>query len=116
MRKAGLLIAAILLIGAAAGLWPFLHPHPTKRPHSVTLTWHAAADSPGSKVVSYNVYRSTSSEGPYARVASAVPGLSYKDELVNPGVTYYYVVKSVDDSGRESRPSEAVTVTVPGSR
>lgn len=113
MKKAGLLIAAILLIGGAAGLWPFLHP--SKGPHSVTLTWHAAVDSPGSKVASYNIYRSTSSGGPYARVANQVLGLSYKDELVNPGVRYYYVVKSVDDSGRESRPSEEVSVTVPGS-
>jgi len=113
MRKPGILIAAILLIGSAVALRSFLHQD--KRAHSVTLTWHAAANSPGSKIVSYNVYRSTSSGGPYAKVATSVRGLTYKDELVNPGVTYFYTVRSVDDSGRESPPSEEVKVTVPGS-
>lgn len=112
MRKPGLLIAAVLLLGTAAALLPLLHHG--KRTHSVTLTWHAAPDSAGSKVVSYNIYRSTSSGGPYARVASSVPGLSYKDELVNSGVTYYYVVRSVDAAGRESPSSGEVKVTVPG--
>jgi len=113
MRKPGILIAAILLIASAVALRSFLHHD--KRPHSVTLTWHAAANSRGSKIVSYNIYRSTSSGGPYAKVATSVSGLSYKDELVNPGVTYFYIVRSVDDSGRESPPSGEVKVTVPGS-
>jgi fibronectin type 3 domain-containing protein len=39
--------------------------------------------------------------------------LSYKDENVESGKTYYYVTRSVDAKGNESEDSNATTVVVP---
>ena len=97
------------LDGQPAELYLRRAPHP----HSVTLLWHAPAQSVDPQAVRYNLYRSTSPGGPYTPVASGVQSLTYKDELVNAGVTYYYVVRSVDLSGRESGYSEEVKVTIP---
>jgi fibronectin type 3 domain-containing protein len=111
MRKPGVLILGVLLTGTAVTLGLYLRHAP--HPRSVTLRWNPPAESASAKVVSYNIYRSTSPGGPYAPLASGVQSLTYKDELVNPGVTYYYVVRSVDKSGRESGYSEELKVTIP---
>ena len=112
MKKLGLLLLTILLLGAAVIFFlPSVLHKP--RPHSVTLTWHAPAESAKSKVVSYNVYRSTSEKGASVRVASGVKTLSYHDTAVNAGTTYFYVVRSVDSEGNESPSSEEIKVTVP---
>ena len=103
-------LLAILLV--VFGIFLLLHHRPAG-PHRVTLTWQRAIDSTTARVVSYNVYRSTSRGGPYAKLASGVKAFRFEDELVNPGTTYYYVVKSVDESGRESQPSEEVQAVVP---
>ena len=111
MRKPGVLILGVLLAGTAVSLGVYLRHSP--HPHSVTLRWNPPPDSATSKVVGYNIYRSTSPGGPYAPLASGVPSLTYKDELVKTGVTYYYVIRSVDQSGRESGYSEELKVTIP---
>ena len=111
LRKPGVLVLGIVLLGAAATVELYLRRTP--HPHSVTLRWHAPAESVSPQVVSYNIYRSTSPRGPYTPVASGVQSPTYKDELVNTGVTYYYVVRSVDQSGHESGYSEEVKVTIP---
>ena len=78
--------------------------------HSATLTWTASA----STVSGYNVYRSTVSGGPYTKLdASLVTTTSYKDSTVQAGLTYYYVVTSVDSSGDESADSTQVSAKVP---
>ena len=82
-------------------------------PHRVTLTWdppHATADV---TVVGYNVYRSTTSGGPFVKLASQVPSPPYEDKLVNSGRTYFYVVTAVERSGRESRFSAEVRAVIP---
>ena len=110
VRKLSWLILGALLLGAAATL---LHcPRRPQRAHSVTLTWQPPAATAGAEVVSYNIYRGTLSGGPYAPLASGLHGLTYQDGLVQAGMTYYYVVRSVDAAGRESRPSEEVKATV----
>ncbi len=82
----------------------------TGKGHSVTLTWKASK----SEVMGYNVYRGTSSGGPYSRVNSElVRELTYKDENVPGGRTYYYVTRAVDSNGRESGNSGEITVSVP---
>jgi len=111
LRKPGVLVLGVLLLGAAATVKLYLRRAP--HPHSVTLRWHAPAESVKPQAVSYNIFRSTSPGGPYTPLASGVQSLTYKDELVNGGVTYYYVVRSVDQSGRESGYSEEVKVTIP---
>jgi hypothetical protein len=83
------------------------------QPHWVTLTWQATPNVPGVSVVGYNVYRSTTSAGPFVKLASRVPAPPYEDRLVNHGRTYFYVVTAVDQTGRESRFSTAVQATIP---
>ena len=80
--------------------------------HSVTLTWVASTSS---NVAGYNVYRGTTSGGPYATKVnpSLITGLIYKDTAVLAGQTYYYVATSVDTSGNESAPSTQVAAVIP---
>jgi hypothetical protein len=89
-------------------------PTPTPTPnlpaHSVSISWQVSS-SPG--VVTYNVYRSTTSGGPYTRVGWRVSGASFTDMGVQPGATYFYVVTSVTSSNVESVISSEVKTTVP---
>lgn len=78
--------------------------------HSVTLTWKASK----SAVKGYNVYRGTTSGGSYTKInPDLVPELTYKDQDVPGGTTYYYVTRAVDADGRESVNSSEITVAVP---
>jgi len=78
--------------------------------HAVALSWNA---SPSTNVVSYSMYRSTISGSSYGLAASAIGGLSYLDQSVQTGTTYYYVVTAVDDQGRESSDSRETRVVIP---
>ncbi len=78
--------------------------------HWVSLTWKASTDQ---HVVSYNLYRSNTSGGPYGLAASAITGVVYADQTVQPGQTYYYVTTSVDDQGRESGYSNQTSAIIP---
>ncbi len=78
--------------------------------HTVALSWNA---SPNSHVVSYSMYRSTISGSSYGLAGSAIGGLSYLDQSVQAGTTYYYVVTAVDDEGRESAYSSQTRAVIP---
>jgi fibronectin type 3 domain-containing protein len=53
--------------------------------------------------VSYNIYRATTSGGPYSKIYSTQVGAtSYVDGVVQSAQTYYYVVTAVDSSRNES--------------
>jgi fibronectin type 3 domain-containing protein len=81
--------------------------------HEVQLNWDAPTPT-SDPVVGYNVYRSTSSTSNYALLTSSTDTqTNYDDTTVTSGVTYYYVVKSVDNEGVESPPSNSTSVTVP---
>ena len=78
----------------------------------MTLTWGASTDANGAAVAGYNVYRSTTPSGPYAKVNSPlITNTQYTDSTVQSG-TYYYVVKSLDSDGYESAGTLEMTVTV----
>ena len=80
--------------------------------HSVTLTWTAST----STVVGYNVYRGTTSGGPYVKInTSLITTLTYADTdaTLQSGTTYYYVATSVDSSGDESVNSDEVSALIP---
>jgi hypothetical protein len=78
--------------------------------HSVALSWNAST----STVSGYNVYRSTTSGGGYAKVnASLVSALSYTDSVVQNGTTYYYVTTAVDALGNESTYSNEISAVIP---
>ena len=67
----------------------------------VSLTWSASTGA-----TSYNVKRSTTSGGPYAKVASPT-GISYTDAGLTNGTKYFYVVSAVDSAGESANSSEA---------
>jgi Abnormal spindle-like microcephaly-assoc'd, ASPM-SPD-2-Hydin/Transmembrane protein 131-like N-terminal len=78
--------------------------------HSVALTWNEST----STVAGYNVYCSTVSGGPYAKInSSLVAALNYTDSTVQSGTTYYYVTTAADSSGNESVFSNEVSAAIP---
>lgn len=83
----------------------------TTVPHSVSLSWTASGSA---NVVGYNIYRGTTSGGPYTKLtASPVAGLAYTDTSVQAGQTYYYVATTVDSNNNESAYSTQTQATVP---
>ena len=77
---------------------------------SATIIWEFSL-SPD--VTGYNVYRATTSGGPYA-LLNSVPStaFSYTDNTVQSGQTYYYVITAVA-AGVESVFSNQVTAVIP---
>jgi hypothetical protein len=79
--------------------------------HSVSLTWVASTST---SVTGYNVYRSTTSGGPYTEVnSSLVTETTYTDSTVQAGETYYYVATAVNSQGVQSGDSNQATIAVP---
>jgi hypothetical protein len=77
----------------------------------VSLSWTASSSQ---NVTGYNVYRSTSKPGSYARINSSLdPDTNFTDTTVAPGSTYYYATTSVNTNGQESSYSNQVKVVVP---
>ncbi len=77
----------------------------------VILSW-TASQSPG--IAGYNIYRSTTSGGPYTKINSSLdPNTNYNDLAVQDGVTYYYVTTAVNNQGQESAYSNESSATVP---
>jgi fibronectin type 3 domain-containing protein len=68
----------------------------------VSLTWTA---SPGA--ASYNMYRSTTNGGPYAKIASGIVSTNTTDTGVTNGTTYYYVVTAVNTGGESGYSGQA---------
>ncbi len=83
------------------------------KPHQVVLTWHASVSPEGVSIAGYNVHRSTTPGGPYVKIASKVPALTFTDKLVRRQTTYFYVVTAVDQLERESKYSEELKMDVP---
>jgi hypothetical protein len=79
--------------------------------HSATLNWVASTSS---NLAGYNIYRGTTSGGPYSRVNTAlVLGTTYIDNSVHAGQSYYYVATAVDIMGNESEYSNQATGVIP---
>jgi len=76
----------------------------------ISLSW-----SPSTSAVSgYNIYRSTSSSGPFARLNTALDATtSFVDNSVGAGATYFYATTAVNSSGEESSYSNLAEVNVP---
>lgn len=81
--------------------------------YQVNLAWIAPVTSPD-PVAGYNVYRAPSGTGSY-QLLNSTPNASitYSDTKVQNGLSYDYVVKSVDSSGVESTASNTATVSIP---
>lgn len=79
--------------------------------HTVTLNWSASTSS---NVIGYNIYRSTTSGGSYAKITSApVSATTYTDNNVLAGQAYFYVATAVDINNNESIYSNEAQATVP---
>ncbi|MHA2251010.1 MAG: DOMON domain-containing protein, partial [Candidatus Kariarchaeaceae archaeon] len=72
----------------------------TRGDQQVSLSWTAPGDDGGSTILNYNVYRSTSSTGPWGSTIGTPTGTSFVDSsgLTN-GNTYYYNVTAVNAVG-----------------
>jgi hypothetical protein len=80
----------------------------TIQSYTVSLYWNASTDVSG-----YNVYRSTTSSGTYAKINSALdPSTAYTDSGVTGGATYYYEATAVNSSGQESALSTPPVVAI----
>lgn len=69
------------------------------------LTWKPVLDTDFSH---YRVYRRLSTDNEFQLVADKVTSTSYKDKDLKAGITYFYVVTSVDTKGNESEYSNEV--------
>lgn len=78
--------------------------------HSVALSWTAST----STVSGYNIYRSTTNGSGYLKInAAMVAALTYLDNTIQSGTTYYYVTTAVDGSGNESTNSNQAVAIIP---
>lgn len=78
--------------------------------HAVSLRWNPSS----STVAGYNVYRSTTSGGPFLKINPApAAGTSYLDTAVQGGKTYYYVSTAVSPGGLESKYSGQLQAAIP---
>jgi fibronectin type 3 domain-containing protein len=76
---------------------------------SASVSWGAVS---ASDLAGYNLYRSTTTGGPYTKVnTSLITGTSFGNSGLTNGTTYYYVVRSVDTSGNESGNSNQASAT-----
>ena len=76
-------------------------------PSGIGLAWDAVGGDP--TLYGYEVRRSNTAGGPYTTLALISGVNEYTDEAVAQGVTYYYVVRSVDTSLNRSGPSNEVS-------
>jgi len=84
-------------------------PPPPPGSHTVDLSWSASSTV---GVVSYNIYRSGASAGPYSKIGNAT-ATTFTDSTVQAGQTYFYTLTAVNASNVESATSTPVSATVP---
>jgi len=78
--------------------------------HGVCLSWVAST----STVVGSNVYRGTTTGGPYVKLTATVTANDFfEDTTAAVSTTYFYVVTAVDANGNESSYSNQASVTTP---
>lgn len=76
--------------------------------NEVTLNWNPAATGTG-----YNIYRGTTSGGPYATAAAGVTGTTYTDSSVANGTAYYYVLTTVNGDAESGNSAEVSAIPSP---
>jgi len=84
-------------------------PPPPPGTHTVDLSWTASSTA---GVVSYNIYRSGASAGPYSKIGNST-STTFTDSTVQGGQTYWYTLTAVDGSNVESATSAPVSATIP---
>jgi len=79
---------------------------PGKR--QISLSWNPSSDSGGSGLAGYEVWRATSSSGPFSKIASTAE-TSYVNTRLSRGKTYWYYVIAYDGAGNRSAASATVS-------
>jgi beta-lactamase superfamily II metal-dependent hydrolase/chitodextrinase len=74
----------------------------------VSLTWSASTDNVG--VTGYQVWRASSSAGPFAQIATTT-STSYTNSGLTSGTTYWYYVTAGDAAGNVSAASNTASAT-----
>ena len=104
-----LTIASDSLTGATA----VIRLSGTGAPHEVDLSWIAPSSS-DDPIAGYNVYRAPGGTSSFQLLNSSdITETAYVDSAVQSGKGYSYFVTSVDNSGTESVPSDAISVAIP---
>lgn len=81
--------------------------------HKVQLSWNPPGSS-STAIVGYNIYRAITGYTSYALLSPTLDAQStFTDTSVSSGLTYDYIVTSVDSGGTESAPSNSTEVTIP---
>ena len=111
-------LSSVILMVLAVGFWslPWRAAFAQGTTHEITVSWAAPATVGGSGTLSgYNVYRSTTSGGPYIKQnASPTSAISYIDTTGTSGTKYFYVVTTVDSANNESVFSGEASATAIG--
>jgi hypothetical protein len=114
----GARLLSAIAVAVTLSLWGYWFYVTTTKPvkaamrtHSVVLTWKPST----SKVVGYNIYRSTTpGDFPGSPInASPVSGTTYTDKDVDDNTTYYYGAKAVNAKNIESDFSNVAQAPVP---
>lgn len=87
---------------------------PAAPAYAVDLQWDIP-DSSADPIAGYNVYRTVANVAVYEMLNTTALDTqpSWSDSTVQSGVSYHYVVRSVDIYGVESAPSNTLDVSVP---
>lgn len=81
--------------------------------HQVNLSWKAPSTTPVA-IDSYQVDRAVSGSSQYSAVGTTTASSTvFTDTSVQSGKSYVYQVRSVDQSGNTSNPSNSVTLAIP---
>jgi len=81
--------------------------------HQVEIAWSSPQAS-SDPVTGYHIYRAATGTTSFQLLnARSQTPTSFLDTTVVSGVSYDYVVKSLDAQGAESIPSNTATVTIP---
>lgn len=112
MKTISTFLLTIFLLGFSANLFSQVPAH------NVTLTW-AWSQGTGGAATGFQIQRGTVHNGPYTTIGavSSPTILTYVDtsatsNVLQEGVTYYYVVEAVGPGGT-SLPSNETSATIP---
>ncbi len=87
-------------------------PQTATTTHQADLSWKAPAS--GASVSKYDIDRAQGGSTTYTNIASTAPStLSWADNSVQAGQTYTYRVRSLNQDGDTSQPSNTVTLSIP---
>lgn len=79
---------------------------------SITLTWSASTGNPVGESVTYNILRSTSTNGAYASVGTDTASPFTDSTGLVAGTTYYYRITASDAASNTSAPAPSATTGI----